>query len=91
MSQPDEFSQKMNISWGLLIWAVGIAGSMGFLYASMIHNDNQSQKNSIDNRLYTEQEVGGLRSDWERQNNVEREETKELIKRIESLEKYHKQ
>ena len=84
MGDPEEFKSKVHISWGMLIWAVAIAGSMGFLYSQMIHNDRQSEKNAKDNRLYTEQEVGGLRADWER-------DREQMIKRIDELEKYHKE
>ena len=56
----------------------------------MEHNDRQAVKSAADNRLYTEQEVSGLRSDWERQNAILRERDIELVKRIEALEKYHK-
>ena len=82
MGEPEDFKQKVSVTAGLIVWVGLMCGSMGFLYAQMLHNDKQSQQNAIDNRLYTEQEVGGLRSDWER-------DREQMLKRIEFLEKYH--
>ena len=91
MGEPEDFKKKTTVTYGLIIWVGIMAGSMGYLYASMNHNDRQAEKNAADNRLYTEQEVGGLRADWERQNSIMKSRDAELLERIKELEQNHKQ
>ena len=91
MGEPEDFKKKTTVTYGLIIYVGVVMGAMGYLFASMEHNDRQAVKSAADNRLYTEQEVSGLRSDWERQNAILRERDIELVKRIEALEKYHKE
>jgi hypothetical protein len=91
MGEPEELKQTTKVSYGLILWAVCIAASMGYLYSSMHFNDRQAEKNAVDNRLYTEQEVGGLRSDWERQNKIDLGRFIKLEERIKELEDNHKE
>lgn len=66
---PDEFSKKLpSITLGFIIWVAIIAFSLGVLYTKVIDTDAKV----ID-------EVGGLRSDWER-------DKKEQDRRLEKLE-----
>lgn len=66
---PDEFSKKLpSITLGFIIWVAMIAFSLGVLYTKVIDTDEKV----ID-------EVGGLRSDWER-------DKAEQDRRLEKLE-----
>jgi len=87
----EEFKQKRPISIGLVAGAVAIAFNIGFIYANMLAADKEIIKNEKSAKEFTEQEVGGLRSDWERQNDLERSRDTELLERINDLEKYHKE
>ena len=91
MGEPDEFKKRMSVTWGLAIWALSMAFSMGFIYSNMIANDRQVEKNAVQAHEFTEQEVGGLRADWERGNQQLIRRDNEIIRRIEELEKYHKE
>jgi len=75
MSLPSDFNAKTTVTIGLLIWIAVVSFSMGMIYKSIIDND----KEHIQIKDYIEQEVGGLRSDWEREN-------KEVHRRLEKLE-----
>lgn len=85
----EELKDKKNVSLGLIVGAVALAFNIGFIYANMISADNQIDKNRIQAKDFTEQEVGGLRADWERQNKAEKDRDDSLLKRIEKLEQYH--
>ena len=87
----EELKEKKSFSMGLLAGGLAIAFNIGFIYANMLAADKEIVKNAEQARLYTEQEVGGLRSDWERQNNILRSRDQEMLERIKELEKYHKQ
>ena len=75
MSLPSDFDKKTTVTLGLIIWIAGVSFSMGMIYKSIIDND----KEHIQIKEYVEQEVGGLRSDWER-------ESKEVQRRLIKLE-----
>lgn len=75
MSLPSDFDKKTTVTLGLIIWIAGVSFSMGMIYKSIIDND----KEHIQIKEYVEQEVGGLRSDWER-------ESKEVHRRLIKLE-----
>lgn len=75
MSLPSDFNSKTTVTIGLLIWIAVVSFSMGMIYKSIIDND----KEHIQIKKYIEQEVGGLRSDWEREN-------KEVHRRLIKLE-----
>jgi hypothetical protein len=75
MSLPSDFNSKTTVTIGLLIWIAVVSFSMGMIYKSIIDND----KEHIQIKEYIEQEVGGLRSDWER-------ESKEVHRRLIKLE-----
>ena len=64
MSLPSDFDKKTTVTLGLIIWIAGVSFSMGMIYKSIIDND----KEHVQIKEYIEQEVGGLRSDWEREN-----------------------
>jgi len=87
----EELKEKKSFSIGLLVGSLAIAFNIGFIYANMLAADKEIVKNAEQARLYTEQEVGGLRSDWERQNNILRSRDQEMLERIKELEKYHKE
>lgn len=91
MSLPDEFKEKKTLSFGLVAWAVVIAFNLGVLYATMLSTKEDVMSNKKAAKEYVEQEVGGLRSDWERQNDQAERERKELREDISELEKYHKE
>ena len=68
---PDEFSRKLPpLSLGFLVWVAMIAFSLGVLYTKVIDTDAKV----VD-------EVGGRRSDWER-------DKEEQDRRLEKLEDY---
>lgn len=62
MGLPDDFSKQTTVTISLLIWIAGVSFSMGMIYKSIIDNGEDHTKI----REYIEQEVGGLRSDWDR-------------------------
>ena len=86
----EELKEKKSFSIGLLVGSLAIAFNIGFIYANMLAADKEIVKNAEQARLYTEQEVGGLRSDWERQNAILKARDQEMLDRIKELEKYHK-
>ena len=59
---PAEFSKKATVTVGLIVWIAMISFSMGVLYAKIQDHTKDIQEA----RKYVEQEVGGLRADWER-------------------------
>ena len=87
----EELKEKKSFSIGLLVGSLAIAFNIGFIYANMLAADKEIVKNAEQARLYTEQEVGGLRSDWERQNAILKARDQEMSDRIKELEKYHKE
>lgn len=62
MSLPNDFNKQTTVTISLLIWIAGMSFSMGMIYAKFLSNTDEH----ISIRSYIEQEVGGLRSDWER-------------------------
>ena len=88
---PDEFKTKLTLTGAAIAYIIGASFSMGIMFAGLmgakqdIVDDKEAAKN------YTEQEVGGLRSDWERQNAILKNRDVEMMERIKELEKYHKQ
>lgn len=88
---PDEFREKKVVSIGLVAWAVVIAFNLGVLYATMLATRDDVSNNKTTAKEYVEQEVGGLRSDWERQNEQSAKEREELREEILNLWEYHKQ
>ena len=64
---PDEFKEKRPISIGFVVWVGVLCFSLGTSATSILGLSNKISD-----------EVGGLRSDWERHN-------KELDKRIDAL------
>lgn len=91
MSTPSEFNEKKPMSLGLIAWAVVIAFNLGVLYATMMATREDVADNKKAAKDYVEQEVGGLRSDWERQNDVSRKERSEIREDIKELQQYHKE
>lgn len=77
MTRPDEFSKKATVTVGLVVWIAGISFSMGMLYKG--HQDHTKDIRGA--REYTQQEVDGLRADWER----DKKEQDGKILRLESL------
>ena len=90
MGMPDEFKEKKSLSMGFVAWAVVIAFNLGVLYATMMATREDVFNNKKAAKEYVEQEVGGLRSDWERQNKQEEKEREEIREDINELQKYHK-
>ena len=62
MSLPGDFNKQTTVTISLLIWIAGMSFSMGMIYAKFIDNEAQH----VEINKYIEQEVGGLRSDWDR-------------------------
>jgi len=76
MGLPNDFDKTTTVTIGLLIWIATISFSLGMIYAKIV--DNEKEHTAI--RENINQEVGGLRADWEREN-------KEVHRRLENLEK----
>ncbi len=76
MSTPDEFSKKQVVSIGLIVWVAAISFSMGMIYARIVDHTKDIQGA----RNFTDQEVGGLRSDWDR----DRQEQNRRLDKIET-------
>ena len=88
---PDEFKEKKVVSFGLVAWAVVIAFNLGVLYATMVATRDDVENNKQAAKDYVEQEVGGLRSDWERQNDQEEKEREEIRESVDKLWEYHRE
>ena len=88
---PEEFKEKKNLSIGVVAWAVVIAFNLGVLYTTMMTTRENVESNKKAAKDYVEQEVGGLRSDWERQNAILKTRDSEMMERIKELEKYHRE
>lgn len=74
-----ELENKITISWQLLLGIVVITFTLGGTVTKVL-----SQEHDIEAvRDYVEQEVGGLRADWERQYRTD------VNPRIEKLENKH--
>lgn len=73
MSLPNDFNKQTTVTLGLIIWIAGMSFSMGMIYAKFLSNTEEH----VSIRNYVEQEVGGLRSDWERDR---AEQNRRLIK-----------
>lgn len=91
MSQPEEFKEKFKMSWGLYVFSLLLAFNIGILYATMLSSKEDIVNNKKAARDYTEQEVGGLRADWERHNHIIKDEVEDLSSRVKELEEYHKE
>lgn len=87
---PDELKEKKNVSYGLIVWVGVICFNIGVLYATLLSAKDDISDNKKAARDYVEQEVGGLRSDWERQNEIEKAYRAKIMSELEELEKYHK-
>ena len=88
---PEEFKSKLHITGGAIVYIVAVAFSMGLMFASILGAKQDIVDDKKAAKEFTEQEVGGLRSDWERQNNILRNRDAEMIERIKALEEYHKE
>lgn len=75
MTTPDEFNKKLPISIGLVVFCCAISFSLGTLYTKIFDQGEELQEV----RNFVEQEVGGLRADWERDRQMQN-------KRLEKLE-----
>ena len=89
MIAPDELEKKTNISYGLIAAIIIAAFSLGGTVATLVsqvgkiqHVEDTIYKAQKETEDYTTQEVGGLRSDWERRNS-------DVERRLQNLEKYH--
>ena len=91
MSSPEELKEKRPISMGLVAWAVILAFNLGVIYATILSAQKDIINDAKAAKEYTEQEVGGLRSDWERGNTIAKQDREQHLKRIEDLEAYHKE
>lgn len=76
MGTPDEFSAKKTITIGFIVWIAAISFSMGMIYARIMDHSKDIGKA----REFAEQEVNGLRADWER----DRKDQNERISKIEN-------
>ena len=75
-----EKDRKVTVTIGLI--AVLVISSF---FVGMLWEKNQSLHTEVElSKSYTEQEVSGLRADWERQNKIVKQE-------IEQLEQQHKE
>jgi hypothetical protein len=87
----EEFKERKSFSIGFIAGGLAIAFNIGFIYANMLAADKEIIKNAKQAKEYTEQEVGGLRADWERQNAILKLRDAEMAERIKELEEYHKE
>jgi hypothetical protein len=88
---PEEFKDKFNVSIGAMVYIFFTGISLGVLGATLLGAKDDIVKNHAASLNYTEQEVGGLRSDWDRGEDIRDDERNAIYKRIEDLEKYHKE
>ena len=86
----EELKEKKSFSIGVVVAGLAIAFNIGFIYANMLNAEKEIIQNADNARIFTEQKVDGLRSEWERQNNILRLRDQEMLERIKELEKYHK-
>lgn len=63
---PKEFDKTVTISLGALVFVACIAFSLGKLFTRNEAMQENQRVQYEELRQYVEQEVGGLRSDWER-------------------------
>lgn len=91
ISSPEEFKTKMPISGGLLVYIIMASFAMGVMFAGLLGAKQDIVDDKVGAQEFTEQEVGGLRSDWERGNEISKQDREAQLKRIEALEKYHKE
>jgi hypothetical protein len=75
---------KISVQLSILVAALVVAYRLGFVHANMERTDLQMKQDY--NRLHELiiQEVGGLRSDWER-------DSKSVHQDIDELQEYHKE
>ena len=71
---PKEFEKSHLVSLGLIIWVAAISFSMGMIYKSIVDHTDMISKA----REFTQQEVDGLRADWERDRVMQNERLKQL-------------
>lgn len=76
MGLPRDFDKQTTVTIGLLIWIAMVSFSMGMIYAKIMDNEQEH----ITIKGYIEQEVGGLRADWER-DRAEQNRRLELLER----------
>lgn len=81
MSAP-ELNNKVNVSISLIVALVIAAFSLGGVVTGLLGLESKINQVDQSAKDYIEQEVGGLRSDWERQNAIEKEINEALNKRI---------
>ena len=79
MNTPADFHKSVTVTVGLLIWIAAVSFSLGMIYKSIIDND----KEHVKLHEFVEQEVGGLRADWERRYHDD------VKPRLENLEHKH--
>lgn len=87
---PDEFKEKLHLSGAMIAYIIAASFSMGIMFAGLMGAKQDIVDDKEAAKSYTEQEVGGLRSDWERQNQISKDDRAAQEKRIEALERYHK-
>ena len=94
MGLPSDFNKQTTVTISLLIWIAGVSFSMGMIYKSIIDNDKEhtqihTKVSDKYNRAieFTDQEVGGLRADVDKQDKIHTKEIDRLIKRVDELEK----
>ena len=87
MEIPPELNKKVHTSISLILALVIGAFVLGGMVTKVLNQSDEIEflKRYIDHevqecRIYVEQEVGGLRSDWERRNEVVREQINDLKK-----------
>jgi hypothetical protein len=78
MSLPGDFNAKTTVTIGLLIWIAGVSFSMGMIYKSIMDNE----KEHLQIKMFIEQEVGGLRADWERDRAMKENEIEDLNQKV---------
>lgn len=78
MSLPSDFNKTTVVSYALIVWVAGISFALGRQFAKI----EDAEKERQDIRNYVEQEVGGLRSDWERDKKIKEQEIRDLNKKV---------
>lgn len=73
MSLPSDFNKQAFVTYGFIVWVAMISFLLGRAYAKI--EDGEKERGKIEE--YVEQEVNGLRSDWERDR---KEQNRRLIK-----------
>lgn len=79
---PKEMNHTVTLSLGFIVCISVISFSLGRLFAKNEALQVQVNNQHLELKQFVEQEVGGLRSDWERSRDEDREQIKSAFKEV---------